>query len=135
MRIPTCAVTPQVFRSFFVSGIVTLNGAVKPADSVNFPNTPNCSFYQWSFQMFLWLTSPDPIPGGGGGRVFDGPQFFDVSPLENKQRTLLPHIPGVTRSLSVRAAQVGANGLPVVFDKAGRLMQIAQPQLGPMVSR
>src|SRR6185369_2461920 len=77
----TCTVTAPVFASWFESGSVTLNGVVKPADSVNFPNIPNCSFHQWSEQMFLWLTSPAPAKyGGGGGRIFNSPAFYDVSP-------------------------------------------------------
>jgi hypothetical protein len=55
-----CVVSPQVLASFFASGNVTANGVVNPADSLNFPNTPDCSFYQWAAQMFLWLTSPTP---------------------------------------------------------------------------
>lgn len=75
-----CTVTTNgapAFASWFESGTVTLNGVVKPANSVTFPNTPNCSFYQWSEQMFLWMTSPAPATyGGGGGRIFDSPAFF-----------------------------------------------------------
>jgi hypothetical protein len=48
------------FNGWFESGAVSLNGAVKPANSVLFPDVPNCSFYKWSEQMFLWLTSPAP---------------------------------------------------------------------------
>jgi hypothetical protein len=59
----TCAtsLTPAEFNSWFESGAVSLNGAVKPANSVTFPDIPNCSFYKWSEQMFLWLGSQIPI--------------------------------------------------------------------------
>src|SRR5215475_4774769 len=51
---------------WFEGGAVTLNGAVKPADSLNFPTgletTPSadveCNFDKWAARMFLWLTSP-----------------------------------------------------------------------------
>ena len=56
----TCTVTPAAFKTFFEGGNVVLNGVVNPANSVSFSNNPNCSFYQWSEQMFLWLTSPAP---------------------------------------------------------------------------
>ena len=58
----SCAtsLTPVEFNGWFESGAVSLNGAVKPASSVQFPDVPNCSFYKWSEQMFLWLTSPAP---------------------------------------------------------------------------
>src|SRR5262245_42642255 len=63
---PTCTVPPAMFASWFDTGMVIVDGVVKPADSVNFPNAPNCSFYQWSEQMFLWATSPAPAAYGGG---------------------------------------------------------------------
>jgi hypothetical protein len=93
----TCTVPPAAFNAFFESGTPSLNGVVNPADSVAFPNNPNCSFYQWSMQMFLWLTSPAPVTyGGGGGRIFDSPAFFDVSPPDqNGQRTFIPHFSGL----------------------------------------
>jgi hypothetical protein len=132
---PTCTVTPAAFKTFFEGGNVVLNGVVNPANSVSFNNNPNCSFYQWSEQMFLWLTSPaPPTYGGGGGRIFDSPVFFDVSPPDPNQggaRTFIPHFPGFIRRLGVRAAQAGPGGLPVMFDKAGRLIQVARPQTGP----
>jgi hypothetical protein len=129
----TCTVTAPAFASWFESGSVTLNGAVKPADSVNFPNVPNCSFYQWSDQMFLWLTSPTPLKyGGGGGRIFDSPAFYDVSPPDaSGNRTYIPHTAGLIKNLNVRVAQLGPNRLPVIKDKRGRLFEIEQPRMAP----
>lgn len=76
---PTCTVTPAVFKTWFQSNTVALNGVVNPANSVTFNEFNaqqqhiNCPFYQWSKQMFLWLTSPTPPVGYGatGGRVLD----------------------------------------------------------------
>ena len=133
----TCVVTAPVFASWFQSGTVTPNGVVNPADSVAFPNAPNCSFYQWAKQMFLWLTSPaPPTYGGGGGRIFDSPAFFDVSPpAADGSRTFLPHTPGLIRAFSLRAAQVGPQGLQLIFDSSGRMLQFkpAERRTKPLV--
>ncbi len=125
----TCTVTPAVFATWFTSGSVTVNGVVEPANSVTFPNTPNCSFYQWSEQMFLWLTSPAPARYGGGKHIFDSPTFYDVSPPDqNNQRTFVQHVSGKF-NFFVRSAQVGPNGNPVIFDKLGKLIEIKRPQV------
>jgi len=135
---PTCTVTSQQFASWFQSGFVTLNGVVTPADSLDFVDVPNCNFYQWAFQMFLWLTSPAPATYcGGGAHVFDSPAFFDVSPDVNKQRTLISHtcnippLKGIIRNLGLRASQVGAHGLPVIISKAGQLLEVEDPPTAP----
>src|SRR6266496_4201381 len=61
-----CSVSASTVNGWFKSGIVTVDGVVNPANSVSFPNSPNCSFYEWSYHMFLWLTSPSPAIYGGG---------------------------------------------------------------------
>ena len=129
----TCTVTAAVFKTWFESGTPSLNGVVNPANSVTFPNTPNCSFYQWSMQMFLWLTSPAPVSyGGGGGRIMDSPAFFDVSPPDSMgKRTFGKHTPGLIRVLNVRAAQPGPHGLQVVFDTKGRMLEVQPPPVAP----
>jgi hypothetical protein len=123
-----CPLTAATFNGWFQTGSATLNGVVNPANSLA-ALTPNCGFYQWSEQMFMWLTSPAPASyGGGGGRIVDSPTFFDVSPPDaNGNRTLLTHSPSVVRAFPLRAAQAGAHGLPVVLDRAGRLREIARP--------
>jgi len=73
---PTCVVTPTIFASWFQLGTVNVNGVVNPANSITFSNVPNCPFYQWAQQMFLWAASPVP----GGGLVLNSPTFFEVSP-------------------------------------------------------
>ena len=129
---PTCVVAAPLFHSWFQSGSVTLNGVVKPANSVTFPNTPNCSFYQWSEQMFLWLTSPAPSIYGAGAHIFDSSAFFDVTPPDSTgKRGFVPHSPGLLRNFSVRAAQVGPNGLPVILSKAGKLLEVVTPPTAP----
>ena len=126
---PTCTVAPATFATWFQSGSPSLNGVVNPANSVAFPDSPNCSFYQWSKQMFLWLTSRAPSIYGGGGIILDSPTFYDVSTLDSSgQRTLLPHSLGILRSFGVRSAQVGALGLPIIVDKSGRMLQVQRVQ-------
>jgi hypothetical protein len=121
---PTCTVPPSTFATWFQSGSPAVNGAVNPANSVAFPNAPNCSFYQWAEQMFFWITSPDPDAQSGGGRVFDSATFYDVSTPDAGFRTLLPHTRNFVRILGVRGAQAGPNGLPVIFSKAGNMLEV-----------
>lgn len=128
---PTCVVTAPVFDNWFESGHVSLNGIVKPANSVTFPDVPNCSFYQWSEQMFMWLTSPASISSAEKERIFNSPEFFSVSlPDQNRQRTFIEHKPGLINDFSLRAAQEGPSGFPVILSKSGRLLEIAPPQFG-----
>ena len=99
---PACIVTQTDLASWFEAGTVTANGAVKPADSVSFPNVPNCSFYKWSEQMFLWLTSPQ---ANGQGIMLDSPVFYDVStPDANGNLSFIPHT-GRPSSMTVRRAK------------------------------
>lgn len=129
-----CTVTPAVFASWFVSGTVAKDGVVKPANSVTFPDVPNCSFYEWSEQMFMWLTSPTPPSyGGGGGRIFASPAFFTVSPPDaSGNRTFLPNTAGGIQVLNLRAAQFGPNRLPVITELNTRqLFEIVPPVLSP----
>jgi hypothetical protein len=125
----TCIVTPSQFAGWFQKNSVTPNGIVNPANSLTFIPNSNCSFYQWSEQMFLWLNSPAPVSyGGGGGTIFNSPTFFDVSPTNSSgQRTLISHVAGVIRPFPVplRTKQVGPDGLQVIFDTAGRMLEVA----------
>src|ERR1700761_6338259 len=76
---PLCAVAPNTFASWFVSGKPSLNGAVNPANGIQFPNKSDCNFYNWGEQMFLWLTSPASGNYGSSGFVFTSPIFYNVS--------------------------------------------------------
>ena len=128
---PTCTVPSSTFASWFQSGTPAVNGVVNLANSVAFPNSPNCSFYQWSEQMFLWLTSPAPSIYGGGDHIFNSQVFYDVSPPDGSgNRTLLPHFLGFVHAFGVRAAQLGPHGLPVIFAKSGQMLEIERPQAG-----
>src|SRR5690348_14360289 len=126
-----CPVPSATFAGWFETGVPAQDGVVKPADSTMFPGNPNCDFYFWSKQMFLWLTSPAPSRYGGGTRIFNSPTFFDVTPLENGSRSFSKHEPGIIRFFRVRIAKPGPNGLPVIFDKRHRMFEVALPKRGP----
>ena len=80
-----CPLSSATFASWFQSGNVTLDGVVNPADSLHFPNIPNCSFYQWSEQMFMWLTSPRrPQPMGAAVDVSSLRRLFLMFHLCNR---------------------------------------------------
>ena len=132
---PTCAVSQSTFNTWFQSGGAANNGVVNPANGINFPNTPNCSFYQWAAQMFLWLTSPAPAVYGGGAHIFDSQSFFDLSTADAQgNRTLEAHTAGFIRPLAVRAAKLGPDQLPIAFTREGTPVQIlpAQTIAGPL---
>ena len=91
---PTCTFESGEFAGWFATGVVTVNGVVNPADSLTFrpslhvpPNDPDCNFYKWSEQMFLWVTSP----ADHGERVFHSPEFYGISAAApDGTRTLQP---------------------------------------------
>lgn len=130
-----CPLSAATFAGWFQSGSASLNGVVNPANSlINL--APDCGFYAWSEQMFMWLNSPAPTAYGGGAHIFDSPAFYDVSPPDaGGNRTLLTHTTGVIRPFPLRAAQRGPHGLPVVADSSGRLLEFAPPdaKLKPLV--
>ncbi len=98
--LPSCTVTSEEFNGWFTSGTATENGAVNAANSVTFGHADNCDFYQWSQQMFLWITSPNTGSyGSKGGVVFESPVFYTVSPEDAAgKRTFIPHKKGVLLS-------------------------------------
>lgn len=127
--VDACPLPAATFAGWFQSGAVSLNGVVNPADSL-VGLAPNCGFYAWSEQMFMWLTSPAPSAYGGGAHIFDSPAFFDVSPPDaSGNRTFLAHTPGMIHAFPLRAAQRGPHGLPVVVDRSGRLLEFNPPDL------
>ncbi|WP_139863462.1 hypothetical protein [Bradyrhizobium ivorense] len=128
----TCAFTPAEFGGIFESGSVSKNGGVQPANSFAFTPNSLCSFYKWSTQMFLWLTSPAPSRAGGGTHVFDSPVFFAVSPLDsNGQRDLIPAAPGRSLPFLPLISQRGNKGQEVVFDSKGKLHDVVRAAVGP----
>ena len=123
----SCTLTQAQFASWFANGVVTPNGIVKPADSLNFKPNSLCSFYQWSTQMFLWLNSP---AYGTGGRVFDSSIFYDVEPATGGGFVLVPNTVGRIRTLGVRSAQAGPDGKQLVVSATGVVSQVETGQAG-----
>ncbi|MGH9421879.1 MAG: hypothetical protein ACRD3J_18025, partial [Thermoanaerobaculia bacterium] len=154
---PTC--TGNI-APWFKSGTVTANGFVNPANSLNLNTSNNCNFYLWSEQMFLWMTSPSPTIYGGSGSVFQSPVFFAIAscPSNSGKLCFVPQFPfppfppiagaKATATASrlpplknavalkkfraaLRPAKRGPNGLPVVVDRKGRVIEITDAQLSP----
>jgi hypothetical protein len=148
---PTClASSPTIpFSAWFSGGNpAVLNAAVTPANSITFTNNPslaNTDFYQWSYRMFLWLTSPAPTAYGGTGLVLSSPEFYNLSPPDaSGQQTLLqnPSLPAVGDpapptgpitvpppiSLGLRVANLGPHNLTTIQSK-GSFFEIAPAKL------
>ena len=125
-----CPISPATVAGFFESGSVTLNGVVKPADST-VVLAPNCGFFQWTEQMFLWLTSPAPKRYGGGSHIMFSPQFFTVTPEDSKgRRTFLRNSPGLPIRMNLRAMELGPHGLPMVLSRTGQVVEVQREVAG-----
>ena len=121
----SCTVSPADFDKWFVSGKATENGVVSPANSVTFPHENNCSFYLWSQQMFLWLTSPLP---GQGITVMESPLFYSVSPANNGKRILIPHSAGAKLRVSSTLVQSGPHRRTLMLDATGKIIDSEEGQ-------
>jgi len=69
----TCTISETDFAAWFANNTITVNGKVESANSLETLNNP-CDFYKWSWQMFLWQTSPN-----GNGLVFTTAPFYDLA--------------------------------------------------------
>ncbi|HMK25413.1 MAG TPA: hypothetical protein VK483_05225 [Chitinophagaceae bacterium] len=128
----SCTLTQAHFNSWFASGTASENGLVVPANSVLFPHNNNCDFYQWSWQMFAWMTSPVSGKYTAGNTVIESTIFYTVSPPQDAQgdRTLIPHKPGTPLRATSSIPQLGPNRLPLIRDKAGNLIEVEQQATG-----
>lgn len=118
----SCVVNVDTLASWFVGGQITENGQVNAANSLLFNPQNNCSFYSWSEQMFLWLTSKD-----GTGTVFESPDFYTVSPADAAgARQLIPHSPGqmlrATSNLAKVETEEGQATDNVLLDRYGNVV-------------
>ncbi len=120
----SCTVTDSLFNTWFNGGKATENGLVKPVNSVTFEHNNNCNFYQWSMQMFLWMTSPVDGFYAYGNTVMESPVFYDVSPENNKVRTLIPHQQGSLLRAYSTITEFGTNKLPLFKTKDGRMLEL-----------
>lgn len=125
-----CPIAPATVASFFESGAVSLNGVVKPADSTLIL-APNCGFFQWTEQMYLWLTSPAPASYGGGSHIMFSPQFFTVSPEDSSgRRTFIQNSPRLPINMFLRAMELGPHGLPIVMSRTGQVVEVQHERRG-----
>ena len=128
----TCSMSPATVAAMFASGTVTLDGVVKAADSTVVP-LPNCGFFTWSEQMFLWMTSPAPVTYGGGGRIMFSPKFFTVSPEDSAsppRRTFMANHPGFPIKMALRKTELGPHGLPALISRSGHVIEVQRPPPG-----
>jgi hypothetical protein len=125
-----CPISPATVASFFVSGTVTLNGVAKPADSTQVL-TPNCGFFSWSEQMFLWMLSPAPATYGGSGPIMFSPKFFTVSPKDSTgRRTFEANNPGFPIRMILRTTELGPHMLPSLLSRSGHVIEVQRPVAG-----
>jgi len=121
----SCTIPKDSFSRWFVNGQPAVNGAVQPGNSVLFPSSDNCDFYQWSQQMFLWMTSPASGTYGGNSIVLESPLFFDVSPENaDTQRFLIPHLPNHIFNMSAHLVKNGPERLPLVRGNNGKMYEV-----------
>lgn len=124
--IDSCSVDNAAFAKWFADGAVTENGFVNPANSVTFSPENNCSFYTWSEQMFLWLTSSGS-KYGGGSTVLESPVFYVVSPeSSDNTRTLIPYKNGdpldATVDINKTETEEGQATNNVLLDRHGNVV-------------
>ena len=133
-----CPITPATVAGFFVGNTVTLNGVAKPADSTQVL-TPNCGFFSWSEQMFLWMLSPAPASYGGGSRIMFSPKFFTVSPKDGTgRRTFEANGSGRPIHMILRATELGPHMLPSLLSRSGHVIEVERAPIGkpnPLVIR
>ena len=110
----TCVVNETEFKSWFENNTVVKDGKAKPANSLEFTPNSTCSFYRWSEQMFLWLTSPT----APGRYVFNSRNFYAVDGLSGI-RTLVPQDDPIQRGFAPAIALKGDKKQDLVTDSAG----------------
>jgi hypothetical protein len=111
-----CTITQSDFAKWFETGAITDGGMVDAANSLNELNS-DCDAYKWSWQMFLWATSPTGT--GNGDIVFNSDSFFDL--LEDG--TLVQEGGKMTRTMArtgnfKRTAQAGLGNFVFMCDSS-----------------
>ena len=121
----SCTVPAADFNKWFAGGMVTANGLVVPANSVEFTPGSLCDFYKWSWQMFLWTNSPTP-----SGTVVNSDQFFQVSEFDdvNHNRHFISNVNRGRGVLKFNVFHAQAkNGKGIFIDRHGK---IDTPEIG-----
>ncbi|MCP3402240.1 hypothetical protein [Bradyrhizobium sp. CCGB20] len=122
----SCTVQASEFANWFAGGSSAKDGLVVPANSLAFGSGPDCNFYKWSVQMFLWLTSPR----GPGKHVFSSSQFYGLSVPAGDKRKLIPQDDNTVLSFAPSISLVGDKGLDVVADSKGTIRNVVRAQTG-----
>jgi len=121
----SCIINQADFNNWFKTGQATINGTVKPANSVAFAHENNCDFYKWSEQMFLWTTSSfnektydHETIIGNKKIILESSEFYTVSPVinpeaksENQKRDLIPHEIGKPLRAFTNIQKRGSNSM------------------------
>jgi hypothetical protein len=123
----TCTISKADFAKWFANGMIQKNGLVKPADSLDFKPSSACDFYRWSWQMFMWTTSPEHMYGGKG-LVIDSPVFYDVSPTVNGQRRFIANTGRAIKNFAIFRSQLNQRGKHIRINKAGKLVETEEGQ-------
>ncbi|HLI76891.1 MAG TPA: hypothetical protein VKV02_08090 [Acidobacteriaceae bacterium] len=131
-----CPIPAATVAGMFQSGTVTLNGVAKAADSTQ-SLVPDCGFFQWAEQMYLWVTSPAPASYGGGSRIMFSPKFYTVTPEVSGRRQFLVNQPGRPLVMALRKTELGPHNLPSLISKSGHVIEVQPAPAGkaalPMV--
>ncbi|MES2058251.1 MAG: hypothetical protein V4564_20110 [Pseudomonadota bacterium] len=90
---PLCALTQAEFNGWKAAGGAA--GFAAP-NSTTFKSTDDCSFYKWSSQMFLWLTSPDAT---GTMNMFSPTFYTAVESVETGKFALVRNPGGTVNAL------------------------------------
>lgn len=99
---PPAADTCEVdISQWFRTLPIRADAPVLPADSLHFSDDTNNDFYRWSWQMFLWLTTPT---GKDGGLVLNSAPFFDFDLSNGALTSDASLITGINKTGSVDEA-------------------------------
>ena len=123
--LPVCTLDTGTFDTWFQGGVAVENGAVTPANSVDFIHNVNCDFYKWAERMFLWITSPSTGQYGTVGRVLESPIFYTVVGDDKDSLShLVRHQPDSIFTAVSALRKNGPNRLPVFTDDHGHLFEV-----------
>jgi hypothetical protein len=122
---PSCVVAPLEFGQWFTAQPVSKDGIALPANSASFNPNSLCSFYKWSEQMFLWLTSPM----GPGRHVFSSSSFYGVEAIgPDRKRGLVPQNDNKLLNFAPDIVLLGQKGQEIVSDDKGQIRNVLRLQ-------
>ncbi|MDB5584973.1 MAG: hypothetical protein JWR80_10149, partial [Bradyrhizobium sp.] len=122
-----CKVGAAEFSGWFKERPGEKDAPVRPANSENFQPDSFCTFYKWSEQMFLWLTSPLAPQR----YTFNARDFFAVdAPGSGGDRKLIPQDDPKPQTGFGPSIALVTDDLPkVVTDSEGKTRRVVRLQL------